>query len=146
MVSRAYYRPIDNIRQRGAGPRTGKIDNIWQGGGGRKKRRSRRRKRCNVCNKPKRRRRQQRGDGIKKQLAGKALSFLAKNAGKGLDFVSSRVKNKKVKSLLNNSLVRHDPMMTIRNNSDYEFSINILVKYLYNVSSYFLKNYYFLTF
>ena len=90
--------------------RTGKIDKLYQSGGGYltlrdlipqrggrvKKRRTRKR----------RRRRPQRGRGIKKKLAGKALAFLGKNVSKGLDLLSKNVKNKKSKSILDNELLR----------------------------------------
>ena len=88
--------------------RSGTIDNIYQGGGARHKKRRKRRKvtrrKCNICNKPIRK--SQRGKGLKKKLFGKALSFLDKISDIGLDFLSNKIKNKKVKALLNNSIVR----------------------------------------
>ena len=67
-----------------------------------KRRRKVTRRKCNICNKPIRK--SQRGKGLKKKLFGK--SFLAKNSDKGLDFLFNKIKNKKVKVLLNNSIVR----------------------------------------
>ena len=80
--------------------RSGRIDNLLQSGGRARRRTKRRTKRTY------RRGRKQRGRGIKKKIAGKVLSLAAQNAKKGLNFLSKRIKNKKLKAILNSDIVR----------------------------------------
>ena len=92
--------------------RSGSIDNLFQSGGYINSRLlipqygGTRYVKSNKKRRKRRRRKPQRGRGIKKRIAGKALSLLAKNASKGLDFLSKNVKNKKIQSILNNKLIR----------------------------------------
>ena len=79
--------------------RAGRIDNLLQSGG-RARRRTKRRTKCTY------RKRKQRGRGIKKKIAGKILSLAAQNANKGLNFLSKRIKNKKLKAILDSDIVK----------------------------------------
>ena len=80
--------------------RAGRIDNLLQSGGRARRRRTKRRTKRAY------RKRKQRGRGIKKKIAGKILSLAAQNANKGLNFLSKRIKNKKIKAILDSNIVR----------------------------------------